>query len=162
MDADIIFCFDYINRTTLKNAKTNTCFLFTTTLELRAQPLYNGQPPYGLRGFIGDLQNRIMGYGMLRQIRVKKNTCKVHPAVFDMTHECADASALINEDHADYCDGWEDKNALTENLPSCQSGEFRYTTDTQLNSLPYNALVTNVFIINTIYIFLEQNTKGVE
>ena len=116
-------------------------FLLLVT-ELKAQSLYNRNPPYGLRGFIGDTTNRIIGYGILRQIRVKKNSCKVHPAVYDMTQECAQASAIINEDHNNYCDGWGERNVLTENLPSCLRSEFKYSTATQLNSLPYSALVS--------------------
>ena len=33
---------------------------------LQAGPLYNGAPPYGLRGFIGDHTQRILGYATLR------------------------------------------------------------------------------------------------
>jgi hypothetical protein len=61
----------------------------TAVNELKATNLYNGQPPYGLRGFIGDLQSRIMGYGTLRQIRVKPNSCRVHKSVLNLTQECA-------------------------------------------------------------------------
>lgn len=56
---------------------------------LRAQEFYNGMPPYGLRGFIGDKTNRILGYGVLRQIRVKPNTCRVDQRVHNITQECA-------------------------------------------------------------------------
>ena len=34
--------------------------------ELKAGPLYNGKPPYGLRGFVGDHTQRMIGYGTLR------------------------------------------------------------------------------------------------
>ena len=110
-------------------------------IEIKAHALYNGKPPYGLRGFIGDNVNRIIGYGTLRQIRVKKNSCKVHPAVYDMTQECAQGSNIIHEDDEDYCDGWEEENVLTANLLSCQKPEFKYSTAAQLNSFPYSALV---------------------
>ena len=95
-----------------------------------------------MRGFIGDTTNRIIGHGILRQVRVKKNSCKVHPAIYDMTQECAQGSGIIDEDHNDYCDGWEEKNTLTENLKSCIRSEFKYSTAAQLNSLPYSALVS--------------------
>ena len=48
----------------------------TLVPELRAQAHYNGQAPYGLRGFIGDHTNRIMGYAILRQVRVIPNSCR--------------------------------------------------------------------------------------
>ncbi|VDK46441.1 unnamed protein product [Taenia asiatica] len=37
----------------------------------RASTWYNGSPPLGQRGFIGDRKNRIMGYATLRQVRVR-------------------------------------------------------------------------------------------
>ena len=62
---------------------------------LRAQSFYNGMPPYGLRGFIGDKTNRILGYGVLRQIRVQPNTCRVDKRVHNITQECAQVFSLI-------------------------------------------------------------------
>ena len=59
-----------------------------------------------------------------------------------MTQECAQGSTIINEDHHDYCDGWEEKNVLTENLPSCMRNEFKYSTASELNSLPYSGVVS--------------------
>ena len=38
---------------------------------LRASRWYNGNPPVGQRGFIGDRKNRIMGYATMRQVRIK-------------------------------------------------------------------------------------------
>lgn len=36
---------------------------------LRVPKWYNGDPPIGLRGFLADRSNRLMGYGTLRQVR---------------------------------------------------------------------------------------------
>ena len=57
--------------------------------ELRAQAWYNGQPPFGLRGYIGDKTNRIIGYPLLRQVRVIPNSCRVDYRVHSITQECA-------------------------------------------------------------------------
>jgi len=38
---------------------------------LRAQKWYNNKPPYGLAGYVNDLNSRIIGYAIMRQIRVK-------------------------------------------------------------------------------------------
>ena len=111
----------------------------TAVKEIKAAAWYNGQPPYGLRGFIGDYQSRVMGYGILRQIRVKPNTCRVHKAVLNLTQECAQGSIYVNEDDGDYCNAWEEKTALTEHLPSCSKSEFKYTSASELNSMPYTA-----------------------
>ena len=127
-------------------------YLWTITIyliiEIKAGSLYNGQPPYGLRGFIGDNTNRIIGYAVFRQVRVKRNSCQVHPSVYEMTQECSQGSAIINEDHNDYCDGWEEKNVLTENLPSCFKNEFKYSTASELNSLPYSGVVWSISLLN--------------
>ena len=111
----------------------------TMVNELRAQNYYNGVPPYGLRGFIGDKVNRIMGYAVIRQIRVKPNTCRVDRRVHNITQECAQASNQKNEDTKDYCNAWEEQTALTENLPSCVKTEFKYTTAKELQGIAYSA-----------------------
>ena len=107
--------------------------------ELRAQSWYNGEPPFGLRGYIGDKTNRIMGYPVMRQVRVIPNSCRVDYRVHSITQECAQATAFINEDSGDYCNAWEEQTPLTENLPSCLKKEFKYTTAGELDSLPYTA-----------------------
>ena len=61
----------------------------TAVPAVRAQKHYNGMPAYGLRGFMGDKANRIMGYAVLRQIRVKPNSCPVDMRVKGITQECA-------------------------------------------------------------------------
>ncbi|RNA16122.1 Polycystic kidney disease 1-like [Brachionus plicatilis] len=54
---------------------TNTEKFWTWTREtlsrgLRAQPWYNGDQPYGLAGFVNDFNSRLIGYGILRQLRI--------------------------------------------------------------------------------------------
>ncbi|XP_067929649.1 uncharacterized protein [Watersipora subatra] len=39
---------------------------------LKASPWYNDQPPVNLRGFLYDKTSRIMGYGVIRQLRMPK------------------------------------------------------------------------------------------
>lgn len=38
---------------------------------LKAGPWYNGGQPFGLRGFLEDRVNRIMGFASLRQVRAR-------------------------------------------------------------------------------------------
>ena len=38
---------------------------------LRAQPWYNGSQPIGLAGFINDKNSRMIGYAVMRQVRMK-------------------------------------------------------------------------------------------
>merc|ERR1719186_195566 len=105
----------------------------------KAQVLYNGKPPYGYRGYTGDKTQRMMGYATLRQVRVRKNSCLVAPSIENLTRECAPHAQMIYEDKDDYCNKREEKNSLTQNLPSCSMSEFRYTTAKALNSMPIHA-----------------------
>ncbi|CAG0880751.1 unnamed protein product [Darwinula stevensoni] len=43
--------------------------------QLRAQNWYNGDAPWGFRGFLDDRVNRLIGYGTLRQVRVRPQSC---------------------------------------------------------------------------------------
>ena len=93
--------------------------------------MYNGQPPYGYRGYVGDLVQRMMGYATLRQVRlvskckftpfltspyfrIKRNTCRVAPQVQNLTRECSQKSRIFDEDKSDYCNAWEEKTELTK------------------------------------------------
>ena len=51
------------------------------------------------------------------------------------------ATQILNEDNLNYCHAWEEQTALTENLPSCQRPEFKYTSAADLQGLPYTANV---------------------
>ena len=51
---------------------------------------YNGDPPYGLRGYMNDRVNRIIGYAVIRQIREVPGTCR---------------SPILMRDYVDSCTG---------------------------------------------------------
>ena len=80
-----------------------------------------------------------MGYGVLRQIRVRPNSCRVHKSVQNLTQECAQGSIFIHEDDTNYCNAWEEKTQLTEYLPSCIRPEFKFTSAKDLDSMSYTA-----------------------
>ena len=63
-----------------------------TTLipNVRVQNWYNGDPPYGLRGYLDDRVNRIIGYALVRQVREKVGNCH---------------SPLLMRDYVDSCTG---------------------------------------------------------
>ena len=81
----------------------------------------------------------MMGYGIVRQVRIKKNTCKVAPAIQNLTMECANKANVVDEDTADYCNAWEENTELTEELPSCKMPEFRYSSAEKLDGLVISA-----------------------
>ena len=111
----------------------------TLVSEIKAGPLYNGRPAYGLRGYIGDHTQRMMGFANLRQIRVRRNTCRVAMQVQNITKECAKNSELVNEDIRDYCNAWEEMTDLTRELPSCIMPEFKYKTAEELDGFLVSA-----------------------
>ena len=48
----------------------------TVIPNVRVQNWYNGKPPYGLRGYLDDRVNRLIGYAIVRQIREESGSCK--------------------------------------------------------------------------------------
>lgn len=48
----------------------------TVVPNVRVQPWYNGKQPYGLRGYMEDRVNRLIGYAIVRQVREQLGTCR--------------------------------------------------------------------------------------
>ena len=48
----------------------------TVLPNVRVQNWYNGKPPYGLRGYLEDRVNRLIGNAIIRQAREKVDSCK--------------------------------------------------------------------------------------
>ncbi|XP_069178993.1 polycystin-1-like protein 2 [Procambarus clarkii] len=103
---------------------------------LRAGKYYNDKPPYGLRGFLNDQSNRIMGYATIRQIRTKGTECRVPTIMRPLIKDCDGYGSISDEDSQDYCGGWIPLNNFTGNFSQCLIPEFRYTTAAVLNSYP--------------------------
>ncbi|XP_054719265.1 polycystic kidney disease 2-like 2 protein [Uloborus diversus] len=102
--------------------------------ELIVGKWYNGDQPFGLRGFLSDRVNRIMGYGMLRQVRIKERSCNVDRRVKTLTEVCRSHSNIIYEDKQSYEPGWK---VLARNDTN---DEYRYRTSKELNGLPFWAI----------------------
>jgi len=91
------------------------------------QPWYNGDPPYGLRGYLNDRVNRIIGYAIVRQIREKPGSCKPAKIVRSAITYCTGESGISNEETADFCAGWIPKTKNNMGKPECQSAnEYTY------------------------------------
>ncbi|CAG0899541.1 unnamed protein product [Cyprideis torosa] len=106
--------------------------------KLVVQNWYNGEPPFLLRGYLDDRVNRLMGYGILRQVRSKPNTCRVAD-VFTIGKEnftCTGLATFIHEDDNDYCEYWKDPDTVMDYLKECQNKAFRYRTEEELDALP--------------------------
>lgn len=92
----------------------------------------------------------MMGYGVLRQIRVKPSTCEVDPRLKPVTSVCRAFSNLINEDRKSYRIGWtheSDVSYVNESIPMSRSGvpnpskskkdEWNYRRPSELDGLPF-------------------------
>ena len=44
---------------------------YNVTTALKSGPMYNGKPPYGFKGYVGDKAQRIVGYATLRYLNKK-------------------------------------------------------------------------------------------
>ncbi|KAA0184386.1 hypothetical protein HAZT_HAZT004000 [Hyalella azteca] len=101
--------------------------------ETRAQRWYNGDPPYGLRGFLNDKANRMVGYPILRQIRNSRFVCSVPYPMNDTVADCTGSRDVLLEDDQDYCANWV-IGELSD--AACTYPEFKYQTASQLKTLP--------------------------
>ena len=69
--------FPHVNFMKVKDVNDWWNWLHDTVLpNVRVQNWYNDKPPYGLRGYLDDRVNRIIGYAIIRQTREKVNSCK--------------------------------------------------------------------------------------
>ncbi|MCL4129991.1 UNVERIFIED_CONTAM: hypothetical protein GTU68_050411 [Idotea baltica] len=102
--------------------------------ELRAQRHYNGKPPYGLRGFLDDQANRIMGYAIIRQIRSKRNNCQAPGPFESMIENCSGSRGIVNEDSKDFCAGWIHNESFSG---ACKWDEYKYKTADELGTYSY-------------------------
>ena len=102
-------------------------WLHTTLLpNVRVQNWYNGDPPYGLRGYMDDRVNRIIGYAMVRQVRENTGTCKSPILMRDYVDSCTGdmLMPLFDEDYRTFCMGW--KPLTYENCTRMAEYEYRY------------------------------------
>ena len=108
--------------------------------EIRTQRWYNGMPPYGLRGFLNDKSNRIIGYPILRQIRSARFVCEVTPPMNLFIRECNGEQNILYEDDVNYCAGWVSQNASLSSL--CDYPEFKYESGTDLQTFEFQGRVS--------------------
>ncbi len=98
--------------------------------DLRAQQWYNHNPPRNLSGFINDKSNRLIGWAIMRQLRIKINTCHTH-----ISSKCNNDYSLFKEEQSSYEPGWLNETKLVAN--SSIDRAFRYRTGDQLDTYVY-------------------------
>ncbi|KAG0419460.1 hypothetical protein HPB47_004076 [Ixodes persulcatus] len=105
---------------------------------LKAGAWYNGAQPFGLRGFLEDKVNRIMGFASLRQVRARPNSCKVEKLMRKLVSGCRGQSSVLNEDKRSYLPGWDEVVPLgAPKVPMSEVNEWHHRRAKELNGLPF-------------------------
>lgn len=99
--------------------------------EVRAQRWYNDEPPYGLRGFLDDRHNRMVGYSIIRQVRSDPNGCFPPRGMRRPNERCSGRRGEYEEEHRDFCDGW---HQLEGPGLICKHDEFKFLSSQELET----------------------------
>uniref|UniRef100_A0A1I8GMZ4 PLAT domain-containing protein n=2 Tax=Macrostomum lignano TaxID=282301 RepID=A0A1I8GMZ4_9PLAT len=106
---------------------------------IRAGPWYNNDPPLLQRGFTGDRVARLVGYAIMRQKRVRMDTCSVLPSVRYLVGHCVESYSFSAEEKSDFSPKWQayDPNK-TSSKPQYEA--FKFTSGSALKNMgPYMA-----------------------
>jgi polycystin 1L2 len=98
----------------------------------RAQEWYNGDAPRNLSGFINDKSNRLVGWIIMRQLRIKSNLCESQK----MRIDCYDDYNLFNEEKQSFQPGWI-INQTNGIYSSAIEQAFIYQTSDELDTYIY-------------------------
>ena len=99
---------------------------------LRAQSWYNGDNPRYLNGYLNDKSNRLIGWTIMRQLRVKSKTCSDQRVL----SQCEDDYSFFNEDEHSYSPGWINQTD-TLHYSSSIIKSFQYQTSENLDTYVY-------------------------
>ena len=98
---------------------------------LRAQPWYNGDSPRYLRGFLNDKTHRLIGWPVMRQIRVQSDRC----ASEKIGTICEEDLHSSNEERRAFQLGW--NRTITPSSNSSLDRAFEYRSSDELDSYVY-------------------------
>ena len=101
---------------------------------MRAQRWYNGDQPRNLSGYINDRTNRLIGWPMIRQIRIQNESCAT-----TLSKECRDDFKWSNEEKRTFGPGWNLSSDSGVNVSAQIRKAFVYQSGDQLDSYIYVA-----------------------
>ncbi|UJR10866.1 hypothetical protein I4U23_015053 [Adineta vaga] len=114
---------------------------YSFVLNIRAQSWYNGDSPHHLTGFINDKVNRLIGWPVIRQLRIKSDSkCRVPNAIGKIVSKCIGEYSSSNEDHQSWHPGWNSMNDNQSSYSLSIRSAFRYQTNDHLDSYVLNGL----------------------
>lgn len=116
----------------------------TLAVGLRANTWYNGRQPYGLAGYTNDFVSRMVGYGLMRQIRVSNGSCSVASQMSPHIHFCESDYNLFVEEKNKYGFGWSTFNSSYTPPHGMQQiyNAFQFQDSSSLNGFPYTGEYT--------------------
>ncbi|XP_070581220.1 polycystin family receptor for egg jelly-like isoform X2 [Ptychodera flava] len=93
---------------------------------------YNGDPPGDdMKGFLVDRCSRIMGYAVLRQLRIPPGLCEVHKKFDGVVNECNVEYSVMDDVEDNFGVSW------TAFDPNNTVDEYMYTTAEELDGYPF-------------------------
>lgn len=113
---------------------------------IRAQTWYNEDPPRYLSGFINDKTNRLIGWPIMRQLRIKTNsTCQVPISIRQIISKCNGDYSLLNEDRQSWFPGW---NLTNNNISYSESiqNAFIYQSGDKIDLYKYNSYESGGYV----------------
>jgi polycystin 1L2 len=107
--------------------------------KIRANPWYNKNIDYDLDGYIGDFTSRMIGYAIMRQVRVKNNSCIVSSRFKNIDSCNSDSLNQMNLETIDYSINWKSFNSsLIPNIEMLNTYKsFQHMSASSLDNYPY-------------------------
>ncbi|UJR09075.1 hypothetical protein I4U23_013322 [Adineta vaga] len=104
---------------------------------LRAQQWYNGDAARYLNGYLNDKSNRLIGWAMMRQLRIKTELCDDQRLIT----RCEHSYSIFNEDKRSFEPGWINETTMVTMSGGKYSSSimkaFRYRSSDELDTYAY-------------------------
>ncbi|CAF3978323.1 unnamed protein product [Rotaria sp. Silwood2] len=101
---------------------------------IRAQQWYNGDPPKNLNGFINDKNNRLIGWVVMRQLRVRPEyDCRISDMFHNIVRWCSTNYQIWMADRRSFQPGWTLNTSHTSYSQSIQNA-FIYRSSSEVDS----------------------------
>ena len=115
---------------------------------LRAQSWYNDKPPLNLSGYIIDKSNRLIGWAVMRQLRVQSDACRIENSVRQLFNHCHAEYSFSNQDKQSYTPEWINQTSQISNSSIDQAFAYQSgdTSDSYITIGKYNTYASGGYI----------------
>ncbi|CAF3375209.1 unnamed protein product [Rotaria sp. Silwood1] len=118
---------------------------------IRAQQWYNGDPPRNLNGFINDKNNRLIGWVVMRQLRVRPEyDCRIPDMFRGTVRWCSSDYKIWTADRRSFQPGWT-LNASNISYSQSIQNAFKYRPSNEIDS--YSHMTDHAFYDGGGYIY---------